>query len=845
MSRDHHEPSPSGKDPLPLPARRQADTVVSTVTGPLEPGVADEGEEQRFHLRFEAEEVIAVGGMGQLRRHRDRFLRRDVVAKGVRPDLRDSAPARLRLLREARIQAGLQHPCIVPVYDVGNVARSDVFFLMAHIGGITLQDVLAGLRAGAGPIARRFSRRRLLESFCRVCLAMAYAHERGVVHRDLKPENIMLGEYGEIYVLDWGVAKQREEAEGGVRSAREAALAALPHLHRPRGEDGDQSGDADDDDGGEEIQTEAGTALGTLEYMAPEQYLATRRLDERSDIYALGAILYEILSLSWFREAPTRAELGRLVRRETTSPLERSPIEGVSAELDSIWRRATATRPADRFQTARDLHDAIIGHLDEEREKLRARDLAMEHARAAALEIADDSAPAEEAEARRGRALRRLGQALAVDPTLAEALKALVQDLLVHPAGASAEVEEEMRRTERETTARSYGLSAGIYAIWLGLLVGGGAVLGVLDRAMMLLMGGVVSALLVYNVWLWRRRPSGQRHMLALTLLGFTAVGMTSTFLGPLVLLPSLATTMFAAFAVTARSDARVRAVTMAASIASVAVPVVLQLTGVVPSSYLFEDGKIVILPRLVALPSQAAHALLGAVAGLTIVLSNLHFARVVHALVSSERSALTQAHRLRQLLPAASPSSPTRSVDNPSLPTQLARSRSSIADSSAVEPTASFSSTRARCSFTVASLMPRSMAICLLSIPRASSSQTSRSRGVSWASFASAAPFSAREARARALRSTARSTAANSSSCFTGLSRKSTAPLLSAEIVLFTSAEPVRMITGNVPPRSTMACCTARPEIPGIRRSSTAQPSRCQGSLARNLVASSYASTR
>lgn len=653
MSRDTQDtPSPPRvslpKDSVPPasgpPASvraRLADTTVRSSSRPAPLNTDDGGEETRFYLRFSPDQVIAEGGMGRIRRFHDRFLRRDVVAKALRPDLQEDGLARLRLLREARIQAGLQHPCIVPVYDIGNVSRSDAFFLMALISGMTLQEIIAGLRAGSIPIVRRFTRRRLLESFCRVCLAVEYAHEHGIVHRDLKPENIMMGEYGEVYILDWGVAKQRDDGTGGFSSERESALAALPSVEH------DEPDDEDSD-----IKTEAGTALGTLEYMAPEQYLASSRLDERSDIYALGAILYEILSLQWFREAPTREELARLVRRESLAPLPRSPVDGVSAELDAIWRRATATRPAERYQTARALHDAIINHLDEEREKQRVRDVAMEHARAAALEIGDDDASPEEAEARRARALRRLGQALAVDPSLSEALQALVTDLLKHPAGASAEVREEMLRTEHETAVRSFGMSAIIYGVWLAFLILGYAVMGVLHRPLMLATCAVIALLIVYNIWLWRREHYDRRHMLAVALLSFSAVGLTSAFLGPFVLLPSLATTTFAAFAVTMRSDTRARMIIMGMSLAAVVIPLSLELAGLVPRSYLYEGGKIIVVPQLVALPSSVSPFILGAIAVLTILLSNFHLWQIVNHLSGSERSALTQVHRLRQLLP-------------------------------------------------------------------------------------------------------------------------------------------------------------------------------------------------
>ncbi len=604
---------------------------------------AAEGREPELSRRFSPEQIIAVGGMGELRRHRDALLEREVVVKSIRHDQRADERAQQRFVREARIQAGLQHPCIVPVYDAGNLDRRDAYFTMAHIGGKTLHQVLERLRAGDRKAMSSFSRRQLLDAFCRVCLAVAFAHDRGVIHRDLKPENVMLGEYGEVYILDWGVAKRQERrASGPSRRALDEAD-ALPHAGR----------DDDDDEPEIEALTVAGSTLGTLEYMAPEQYLGSHSLDERSDVYALGAILYEILGELWFRHAPSRADLVRLVWRETLRPLDRARPEGASPELDAVWRKATATKPRDRFQSVRELHDAIVSHLDAEREIVRSREMALALARDAALELETAGGSPVEAEARRGRALRSLGRALAVDPSQAEALEALVNDLLEHPAEAAPEVESEILAAEHTIALRAFRLSVVMYAVWLAFLMIGHLFMGVLSRAAMGSMGAVVLALLGYNLWASYRRRYERRHMMIMMVLGFGAISLTAAFLGPLVLLPSLATTMFAAFAVTMRSDHRARGVAMALSAAAVLVPALLQLAGVLPGSYLFEDGKIVIVPHLVSLPAHLAPVLLTAIAVLTVLFANLGTAQVVGELSRSERAALTQAYRLRQLLPA------------------------------------------------------------------------------------------------------------------------------------------------------------------------------------------------
>lgn len=606
-----------------------------------------------FGDRFVPEQMIAVGGMGELRRYRDSALSRDVVVKSIRGDQRTSEVTRQRFLREARIQAYLQHPCIVPVYDLGNASRGDVYFTMAHIGGRTLGEILGPHGAGDGVIAPRFSRRQMLDAFCRVCLAVAYAHEKGVIHRDLKPQNLMLGDYGEVFVLDWGIAKLDEHAlrrSSGEALKRPDSDAPVPRIVYEEGGERAALGEA-----GEGVAlTEAGATIGTLEYIAPEQYLASGEPDPRSDIYSLGAILYEMLSQKPFRSAPSRAEMMKIVWRDTLHPATRPSPPDLPEELDAIWRKATEPKPEQRFQTARELHDAVVAHLDTEREVQRRRETALEHARTAALEIESASAsePAAETEERRARALRRLGQALAVDPSQGEAIAGLLNGLLSHPAEASPEVDRELSAVEQKVGVRSAGLSAVLFATWFLFLMIGYSWMGVRSRTAMFVFGAVVLGLVGYNYWVWRSGRYDRGHVMAIMVLGFLSVALASSFLGPFVLVPSLATTMFGAFTMTMRSDARARNAAMLLSVGAVVVPAGLQLSGVLPASYLFEEGRIVIVPQLVALPTHITPAVLTASALLVVVLTNWLTSQVVRAHAQSERAAVTQAFRLRQLLP-------------------------------------------------------------------------------------------------------------------------------------------------------------------------------------------------
>ncbi len=209
--------------------------------------------------RFEVQEAIGQGGMGTVYRARDRVLDRDVALKVLRPEIAGHDWA-VRLEREARVLARLEHPGVVPVHDVGTLVDGRVYYLMKLVRGERL-DVLA----------RSASLAARLRLFLRVLDTVAFAHANGVVHRDLKPSNIMVGSFGEVMVLDWGIAKLGEG---------EVMPPGTPAPARPT--DGD---------------TAPGTILGTPGFMAPEQASgAVHLVGPRTDIFALGAILHALIT---------------------------------------------------------------------------------------------------------------------------------------------------------------------------------------------------------------------------------------------------------------------------------------------------------------------------------------------------------------------------------------------------------------------------------------------------------------------------------------------------------------------------------------------------------------------
>lgn len=318
---------------------------------------------------------IGKGGMGRVYEALDPYIRREVAMKVLLDTPSDED--RARFLEEAQITGQLEHPNIVPVHDIGFTPQGKLFFLMKRVVGRSLEQVLDSIRENDARTRSAYPLPRLLQVLENVCSAVAYAHSRGVIHRDLKPANIMLGDFGEVQLMDWGLAKS-----GNVRN-RPSAFFHSENIQPSFPAQGYRAGmRAVMEDPAPEVNlseavsimrsdsniwgTRRGTVAGTPAYMSPEQARGDLdALDERSDIYSLGAILYEMLTGSPPVLASTESEIVQeVVNGNIQSPAIRAPTRRIPDELSRIAMRALSTAAEERYQSVLDFQHDLRAFLD-------------------------------------------------------------------------------------------------------------------------------------------------------------------------------------------------------------------------------------------------------------------------------------------------------------------------------------------------------------------------------------------------------------------------------------------------------------------------------------------------
>jgi len=289
---------------------------------------------------------VASGGMGAVYLAQDTSLGRKVAVKVM--NLRDpSGELAARMLREARIVALLEHPGIVPIHDVGTLPDSRVFYAMKLVQGNRLDEYARENK----------SLPDLLRILQRVCEAVAFANAHGVIHRDLKPENIMVGAFGEVLVMDWGVAKVLADRADDPDDRGEQV--------NPDDEDLDARATLPLGFGGAALEeTASGTVIGTPAYMSPEQAQGnTALLDQRTDVYALGALLYFLLT-ERPPFAPTSLASAReqIINQMPARPRQFNPK--LPRSIEAVALKAMSKQRQERYATPQEMADDIVSFLD-------------------------------------------------------------------------------------------------------------------------------------------------------------------------------------------------------------------------------------------------------------------------------------------------------------------------------------------------------------------------------------------------------------------------------------------------------------------------------------------------
>lgn len=290
-------------------------------------------------MRYTDFKTIGRGGVCLIQSCKDNYLGRIVCHKSLRHEFVKDKEERIRFLREARVTAMLQHPNTIPVYDISRNSMDHYFFTMKLLHGYTLHEVFEKLKENDPEVSNEFKLNRLLGAFLQVANALDYAHEHGVIHRDIKPMNVVIGAFGEVHLIDWGLAKVwYKDDKLTEREMNQNKLSITADFRL----------------------THAGQLKATPLYMSPEQVSSEPNLDLRTDVYSLGTVLYELLTLENMIEGKTVQELmDNITNSRFKPPSEKNPDRIVPARLEEICLKCVENDPDKRYQKVSDLVNDI------------------------------------------------------------------------------------------------------------------------------------------------------------------------------------------------------------------------------------------------------------------------------------------------------------------------------------------------------------------------------------------------------------------------------------------------------------------------------------------------------
>jgi len=355
------EPAPSSVATVAAPdaPQRVDDSAVTLAVASALPTYTDEGVgvgritvlprlithddelrvEQHTRARYSVERSLGAGAMGEVELGEDHDIGRRVALKRLGSGLQSPA-AVARFVDEVRTMGALDHPNITPIYDVGRDERGRLFFTMKYVEGHSLEDLIERLRKGDPETHAHYPFARRLDVFVGILNALAYAHEQGILHRDIKPANIMLGEHGEVRLMDWGIARRGGKSLSGGTSTQ----AERPDM------------------------THDGAVLGTPLYMSPEQARGDQAaIDARSDLYSAFVVLYELLTLRRFvrEESNVYATLEEVSVGRVLSSWSTEWHHELQPSPPTEWRyfvsKGLSADPKERYQSAAEVLDVIEG----------------------------------------------------------------------------------------------------------------------------------------------------------------------------------------------------------------------------------------------------------------------------------------------------------------------------------------------------------------------------------------------------------------------------------------------------------------------------------------------------